>query len=169
MKSFGSLGELAAHLGGLAAEAASHHGHALERAAQLLETDAKDSLGHYQSAAGPFPAWADLTESTQAERAKAGYSPADPLLRSGALRDAIAHEVEGSRAVVGVPETGELSPDGGSSTLAEIAEDMELGTSRAPPRPVFGPTAFRKGEAAAHAAGGELVKLMFGRDLGGAA
>ena len=160
MKSFGSLADLVTHLGGLTAEVVAHQEHALERAAVVFETEAKDEIGNYQEDAGPYSAWPQLAEGTQAERVAKGYSADEPLLRSGALRDAITHQVEGSRAVVGVPESSE-------GALGTIAAVMEHGSSRVPPRPVFGPAAFRKGEAAAHAAGGELVKRMFGHDFEG--
>lgn len=158
LKSFGSLADLASHLGGLVVEVEAHKHHALERAAVVLETEAKGEIGVYQEDAGPYSAWPQLADATQAERVAKGYSADEPLLRSGDLRDAITHEVEASHAIVGVP-------DDGDGALGVIAAVMENGSSRVPPRPIFGPAAFRKGEEAARAAGGEMAHRLFGVDL----
>lgn len=104
-----------------------HHG--LEVASKLIQKRAQDSIGHYQDAVGPFPAWAPLAESTQAERSALGYTADDPLLRSGELRRSIEREVHPDHAVIGSKD--------------EKAAWMEFGTSRIPPRPFIGPAAFR--------------------------
>lgn len=125
---FASLGDFAAHLVAMqvAVKAAEHQG--LKKAAVLIERTAKAEIGHYQDAAGPFPAWAQLADSTEAQKASKGYSAGAPLLASGQMRDNISHQVRGNEAVIGSPD--------------EKAVYHEFGTSKMPPRPVFGPAAF---------------------------
>lgn len=89
--------------------------------------NAKGKLGTYQPASGGFPAWPQLAESTQSQREAKGYTPNDPLLRSGALRESITMRAEGNAAIVGTTE--------------DIGLYMENGTERIPPRPFLGPAA----------------------------
>ncbi|MCG7388749.1 hypothetical protein [Pantoea sp. ACRSB] len=95
-----------------------------------IEETAKEELGVYQPAVGPFEAWSPLTESTKADRARAGYAEDEPLLRSGGLRESIESEVTGLAAIVG--------------TKSEIGLWLEVGTDRIPPRPFIGPAYVRK-------------------------
>lgn len=95
-----------------------------------IEETAKEEIGVYQPAYGPFDAWVPLAESTKAERIRQGYSEDEPLLRSGELRDSIESEVVGLAAIVG--------------TKSEIGLWQEVGTSHTPPRPFIGPAYLRK-------------------------
>lgn len=95
-----------------------------------IEKTAKEEIGVYQPAYGPFDAWAPLAESTKADRVRQGYSEDEPLLRSGRLRDSVQSEVMGLAAIVG--------------TKSEIGLWQELGTSHIPPRPFIGPAYVRK-------------------------
>lgn len=97
----------------------------LERCAVLVENTAKKEIGTYQDAIGPFPAWLPLADSTQQERERLGYTPDDPLLRSGDMRDTIEHETDQFRAVIGSKD--------------DKAGYQEFGTDRVPPRPFMGP------------------------------
>jgi len=127
----------------------------LERAARLIEAEAKEEIGVYQGAAGPFQQWKELADATKADRLAHGYSENDPLLRSGEMRDSISHAVGKDEAVVG------------SNSL--IAVYQELGTSRIPARSFLGGAAARKaGEVAnilGHAAllglvgGGQRIEI----------
>jgi phage gpG-like protein len=94
-----------------------------------IEETAKEEIGIYQPAYGPFDAWAPLAESTKADRIRSGYTEDDPLLRSGELRDSIESEVVGLAAIVG--------------TKKEIGLWQEVGTSHIPPRPFIGPAYVR--------------------------
>ena len=100
----------------------------LHAVAEKVENTAKDKIGHYQLESGPFPAWAELADSTKADRMNKGYDPDEPLLREGTLRDSIVHEVEGLEAIIG--------------SKSDIAVYQEFGTARIPPRPFIGPAAF---------------------------
>ncbi len=95
-----------------------------------IEETAKEEIGVYQPAYGPFDAWAPLAESTKVERVRRGYSEDEPLLRSGELRDSIQSEVMGLAAIVG--------------TKSDIGLWQEVGTSHIPPRPFIGPAYVRK-------------------------
>jgi len=130
-------------------EAEQHR--ALERAAKLVEAEAKRSIGHYQNAAGPFEAWARLAPATQADRVAQGYPADEPLLRDGHLRESIHHAVEGDKAVVG--------------SDSEIAVYQELGTGRVPPRSFLGGAAVRKAEEVARILGGSVAGALVGREV----
>lgn len=95
-----------------------------------IEETAKEEIGVYQPAYGPFDAWAPLAESTKSDRVRQGYSEDEPLLRSGELRDSIESEVVGLAAIVG--------------TKSEIGLWQEVGTASIPPRPFIGPAYVRK-------------------------
>jgi len=95
-----------------------------------IEETAKEEIGVYQPAYGPFDAWVPLAESTKADRVRKGYTEDDPLLRSGELRDSIESEVIGLAAIVG--------------TKSEIGLWQEVGTSNIPPRPFIGPAYAKK-------------------------
>ncbi len=109
-------------------------------AAKMVQEDAQDRIGEYQDAAGGFPAWAPLADSTEAEKARLGYPADAPLLRDGTLRDSIEYEVEGNEAIVG--------------SKLPVAAYQEFGTSRGlPPRPFLGPAAVSCGPAIAKMVG----------------
>jgi HK97 gp10 family phage protein len=149
MMEFKSFGAFAEHL--LTREVALHEvlHVALDIAASKIEKTAKDEIGIYQPEVGPFPAWAELAEFTVQDRLAQHYSPDEPLLRDGTLRDSISYEVDGLVAVVG--------------STSDIAVYQEMGTVKIPPRPFLGPAAFHDekfvletiGAAAAAALGGE--------------
>lgn len=93
IREFASLGQFAAHLmTRQAAVALELHAGLVEVANNVRDT-ARQELGTYQKAIGPFPAWAQLKEETQVERVRQGYTANDPLLRSGEMRDSVHREV----------------------------------------------------------------------------
>jgi HK97 gp10 family phage protein len=161
VKEFKSLAAFSAYVGTvlpIATLAGVHRG--LAKCAQAIEEDAKAELGHYQAATGPHPAWPELAEATQEERARLGFTPNDPLLRSGKLRDSIEHEQQGLEAVVG--------------SKLDIAAYQEFGTEKIPARPFMGPAVFRRrefiarvigGYAVAGLCGGERVHAALGYDI----
>ncbi len=129
MKEFATFGQFAHHLEKLAVVGHEVIHHAADQAGQLVEETAKAEIGHYQPSAGPFPAWAPLADSTEAEKVRLGYPAGAPLLRTGELRDSISHTTKGDRTVIG-------------STDQRMVYH-EFGTNRIPPRPVLGPALFR--------------------------
>lgn len=126
----------------------------LERAAEVVEAEAKESLGTYQDQAGPFEDWAPLSGITISERKRLGYTPNDPLLRSGALRDSIGHSVSGRTATVG--------------STAHYAAAQELGTPDIPPRSFLGSATVRKSEEVRDILGEHLVAAIVGESISGA-
>lgn len=124
-----SLAEFAGKLVELqAAEVVALH-HGLKRVAAMVEKTAKAEIGEYQSSVGSFPAWAQLADSTEAQKAANGYPMDAPLLATGAMRKSIQHQVSGLEAQIG--------------TNDEKMIYHEFGTSKMPPRPVLGTAAFR--------------------------
>ena len=124
-RNFDNLGEFAAFFQKAVSEARVLEARnvALEAAAQMIEDEAKHVIGTYE-----FD-WPQLADATQADRARKGFAPNEPLLRTGALRDSISHEitVPGTEAIVG--------------STSDIAVYQELGTEHIPPRPFLLPSA----------------------------
>lgn len=107
----------------------------LEAQGAAIEASAKSKFGGYQAG------WVPLAESTKAERRRLGFTPDDPLFRSGGLRDDVRHKVDGDTVFIGV-EPGQTlrGPDGKTIDAAKVMAVQEYGDSRGhvPPRPVFG-------------------------------
>ena len=150
MRSFEDLGSFAAEL--IAVEVGFHMqlAHGLEKVAQKVEKTAKDEIGEYQEAIGPFPDWEQLADSTKEDRVRKGFTENDPLLRSGALRDSIGHQtdVNSLEAVVG--------------STSDIAVYQELGTEKIPPRPFLGPAAEQNRNAIKKIVGGAAIRGLLG-------
>jgi phage gpG-like protein len=146
-----SLSGFMAHIAGAMVEIEHATHRALERAAVTVEREAKREIGRYQDQAGPFQAWKELAEATQAQRFLAGYPENEPLLVTGELRDSISHAVGHHEAVVG--------------SNSEIAEYQELGTKRIPPRSFLGGAAFRKAERVAEILGGGVAMALVGEEV----
>lgn len=122
---FSSLGHFAAHLLKLQVGVALEAHQGLEKAATAIEKTAKEEVGTYQRAIGPYGAWPELAESTKKQRVEQGYSENDPGLRSGAMRDSISHHTSMNEAVVGSDD--------------QHLVWFELGTDKQEPRAVLGP------------------------------
>lgn len=168
MKTFANIESFLVHIAKISAKSQQIQTRAMRDAAEVLQTEAKSSLGHYKSAAGPFNAWADLSERTQTEREKMGYTSNDPLLRSGELRDHIDISFDSQNAVVGVPSeiVGSGSKADPTRDIGDIAADMEFGTNGKfpiPSRPFLGRSGFVKGHQAAAAAAEVITDALAGR------
>lgn len=151
MRSFDSFGAFAVHLlerevaTVVALQAGLHH------VAKAIETSAKAEIGQYQQTVGPFNAWDSLAESTEAEKARLGYEPDAPLLRTGGLRDSITHEVDGLEAAIGSDD--------------DVMVYHEFGTPKMPPRPVLGPAAIHNKQRIEKIVGAALVTGLVGGDM----
>src|SRR5690348_6255730 len=75
-----TLDQFITHLAGASARLKVEEHRSLERAALLVENEAKAEIGNYQSADGQFVGWAELAETTKDERVKEGFSENDPGL-----------------------------------------------------------------------------------------
>ena len=154
--SFGSLGAFAVHLAARHIEIRRELERGLDHALERIEETARSEFGTYQPAAGEFAAWAPLADATQEQREALGYTPNDPLLRTGDLMNAVEREIDkaGLEGAVGVRE-GQL----GTVMLAQ-----EVGTSRIPPRPVLGPAAYRNVALVKRLAGAAVIAGIIGGD-----
>lgn len=152
MREFRDISSFVWHLGTIKARQALEIRNGLERAARIVEKQAKEEIGHYQPQTGEFAAWPELAESTKADRVAQGFSENDPLLRTGKLRDSISHQVDGLEAVIG--------------SDSDVAVWQELGTKNIPPRSFLGTALVNKeGQVAktigAHAVGALLHGTSF--------
>ena len=129
--------------------------HALERAAVIVEKEAKASVGTYQDEAGPFAAWAELADSTKADRLRQGFSENDPELRTGEMRDSIEHTV----IMDGFSGEAHVGSDD------EILEYQELGTSKMPPRSILGGALFREADAVVEIIGSSVYGALIGKEV----
>lgn len=145
---FDSLASFASHLLTLQAAEALALREGLDKAAAAVEATAKSEIGVYQDAVAPFPAWADLADSTEREKERLGYPLDAPLLRTGELRDSISHEVSGLEAAIGTP--------------SQVMVYQELGTDTIPPRPVLGPAAIRNEDTIQRILGRAAVTGLLG-------
>lgn len=168
MRQFGNLGDFIAHLTTrvYAVDRAITHG--LTVGARIVADEAKHEIGTYQSAAGPFDAWPALAESTlegwrgYPGKRELGYAPPDnPLLRTGALRDAIEYSVEHHEGAVGVPDRM-VSADGKMENVGDVAVWQELGTTKIPARSFLGRAGFVKHEKVAEAVALEVIHAISG-------
>ena len=145
---FASPGHLARFLAALPQEIAEAQQKGLEQAAKLIEREAKAEIGIYQGPAGPFAAWRPLAQATREDRVRKGYTPNDPLLRTGDLRDSITHEVGEREAVIGSDN--------------QIAVYQELGTRAIPARSFLGGAAVRKSDEVAAILGRHAMAALVG-------
>jgi len=154
MREFASFGAFAAFLGELVLKQREAEVSGLDRAARLLQRRAKAKFGVYQPEAGPFVAWAELAESTKAERSRLGFSENEPLLRRGDLRDSIERQVEIDEAQVGSNDDRMVW--------------QELGTARIPPRSVLGSTGIESADEVVKIVGDHVFMALAGEGvLGG--
>ncbi len=122
---------------------------ALDTAASLIEKQAKDEIGEYQRAdMGAYAPWAELADSTKADRLHQGFSENEPLLRTGELRDSISRETHGLESVVG--------------STSDVMVYQELGTRTIPPRSVLGLAATRKEREVIKLIGAAVVSELIG-------
>ena len=123
-----NLGEFAVHMLTAASDARLAEEAILEKACVMVEKEAKSAIGTYRYD------WPQLAESTQQDRARHGFPPNEPLLRTGELRDSIGHYVA----------MAEDPPAGYVGTNDPIAKFQELGTRAIPPRSFLGSAATDK-------------------------
>lgn len=152
MNEFSDLGAFAAHLAKRAVKTVAVLQAASEAIGVLVEKTAKAEIGHYQEAVGPFPAWAELADSTKESRLAAGYTENDPLLASGELQESFSHQSTALEVIVGTPE--------------EKMIYLEFGTSKMPPRPVLGPAVFTNKEKIEAIAGTAAMSAIFNSESG---
>ena len=147
MIEFPSLAGLASHLMSRTVSELSGTRRGLKRAAEAIERNAKDEIGFYQDAVGPFPAWAQLAESTEASKAAKGYPADAPLLATGEMQGSIQHEIGDWEAIIGSTDPKMIF--------------HEFGTSRMPARPVMGPALYHNLELVQRLIGAAAAEGMY--------
>jgi hypothetical protein len=140
------------HLGVMGAEMAIAEHEALERAAQIVEKEAKASVGEYQGQAGPFVAWAELAPATKFDRAGKGFPENEPELRTGEMRDSIEHTIIGREAHIG--------------SNSDVLYWQEVGTKNMPPRSILGGAAVRKTDEVLADISSEVITALSGVEIG---
>ena len=120
--------------------------------AHKIETDAKDKIGTYQAASGPFKAWAPLAQSTIDRK-----DSALPLIVDGTMRDSITSEHGPNWALIGV-KAG--IPSSGKAEIGDIAAYQEFGTDHIPPRPFLGPALHENHDFIIERLGLEVVRRL---------
>jgi phage gpG-like protein len=138
MEEFSILG-FVAFFGALTAEMDHANHTALERAAVIVETEAKSVIGTYRYG------WPSLGPDAVAKHGDT------PLLDTGKLRDSIHHSSNDEHAIVG-------------SDL-EVAVYQELGTRSIPPRSFLMEAAVHKTDAVLNAIGRVVTSHLTGETL----
>ncbi len=165
-KVFGAMSaiDFAVHFAEVAAKLETGLTETMDKAAEIVQKEAKEILGNYQEGIGPFGSWPELASSTQSQRENQGFNPNEPLLRDGTLRKNIERSAEMFESQVGVPsKLVSHSYDKRTVDIGDVAIWQELGTSdgKIPPRPFLGIAALKKAdEVEAIIGGGFLLELL---------
>ena len=140
----------------------------LEAGIHIAHAESQAEIGHYQSGLGPFEDWGPLAARTVRDRKKLGYTPNDPLLRSGTLRDAIESrvDVDAREAAIGVPSrmVPDASRPGREFDIGMIAEVQEEGDEHVPPRSFLGGAMCRRADEIVDATVKPLIRLLEGEE-----
>jgi hypothetical protein len=148
MKEFRNIGAFVLELAAVELAMHQHLHNGLEKVAQRIEKTAKDEIGTYQQAIGPFDAWEELHDATKADRVRQGFTENDPGLRTGEMRDSIEHRTEGLEAEIGSND--------------EKLVWFELGTDTQEPRAVLGTAVEHNHEAMLKILGHAAVTGLLG-------
>lgn len=151
VRAFASPAAFAMFLGSLPARIEREQERGLDRAAKIIQDEAKREFGTYQDAVGPFSAWPALAEATIEDRIRKGFTPNDPLLRSGELRAGVERSVSKDEANIG--------------SDSQIAVYQELGTQKIPPRSTLGGAAARKADQVAEILGRAMTGRLTGEGV----
>ncbi|MGJ0426978.1 hypothetical protein [Methylocystis sp.] len=143
-----SLGEFAKLLND-AARANEAEGEGVLKACKLVQKTAKCYIGSYDHPGS----WAQLAQATQEDRVRRGFAANEPLLRTGELRDSIE---------VDAPHKSGMETYGFIFSSSEVARYMELGTTRAPPRPFLSTATMECMPKIRTILGASFVKARFG-------
>jgi hypothetical protein len=149
-RTFNSISSFVAHMNAVIATLPEAQHRALEKAAALVERDARGLIGTYDAG------WEPLAETTLngfkgfPGKIELGYAPPDnPLLRDGTFRDGIEHKViDHNHAAIGSDD--------------RRAEWFELGTANMPARPVMGAAGARRAHDVVHIIGTGVNRHLAG-------
>ncbi len=141
------LDTFARHLSAIAADMPNLERRGMDDAGKMLRAAARGYIGEYQDAIRGSPAWAPLAERTIEDRIRLGFTPDDPLLRTGALRRSIDYTVRPRRLLLG------------STSLIGLWQ--ELGTVTIPPRPFLGRAMAEHGREATRVIFERVLRPLF--------
>ena len=148
MQKFDDLGKFIAHLAIVEHQVQREAEEGLKQSVRVISDAARAELGYYQPAVGPFAAWAPLAERTLEQHARFGVGNTPEML-TGELYSSIEDEAHGIEAV--------------SGSKMVIAGYQEIGTPNMPPRPIFGPAAWKSRKAIEKIMGEAAMKgMMYG-------
>ena len=123
-KTFASLSDFADYLSLILSREEKFRLTFLDAVGRHVKDESKRKFGIYQDTQGPFVEWAELAESTQEQRERLGFSPNDPLYRTGGLMESVHYKVNNIFVSIGSNDP--------------IMVYQELGTIHIPPRSVLG-------------------------------
>ena len=168
MREFASFRAFAEYLSGLLAREEEAAKAGLEAGIAIAHAESQAEIGHYQNGIGPFEDWGPLAYRTVRDRKRLGFTPNDPLLRSGTLRDAIESrvDVDAREAAIGVPSrmVDDASRPGRQVDIGVIAEVQEEGTCRQAPRSFLGGAMCRRADEIVDATVKPLIRLLEGEE-----
>jgi hypothetical protein len=121
----------------------------LRQAATLVTADARKQIGTYQPAVGAYPAWEQLAESTEEEKARIGAPENAPLYRFGELRASFRQDEPTEDSVT----FGSVDP---------VMEYHEFGTIKMPARPALGPALLKNVDRIQQIFGLNAVRAIVG-------
>lgn len=148
-----SLAGFIGHLAGFQARLHASQWKAFNRVGRMVQSEAVREVGTYQDGAAPFVAWAELADSTKADRVALGFTENDPGLRTGGMRDSYQYKAEHDGVTIGSDD--------------DKAVWFELGTDKQPPRSVLGMAVVHKEKQIEHALGAAVVSALVGHDVAG--
>lgn len=177
MREFDSIGDFVRYLETLQAKVEIAAQQGVAEGGKMIQEEAKKSIGHYQGAAGPFAAWAPLSEATlngwdnarghhYPGKIDLGFSPPDnPLLRTHELEHHIELSIGRHKAVIGVPDemVGSGTTEDPSRNVGDVAVWQEFGTRYMPARSFLGRAGYVRGKDAAHAIGHAVYLALAGK------
>ena len=152
---FNSFAAFAMHLSTLDPKVERAMKESLEKIGKHVEKVAKSEFGMYQPAVGPFKAWEELSPVTKKDRVDKGFTPNDPLLRSGKLRESIGHKVDGHTVVIGSTDEAMVTQE-----LGGYLTDRNGNKHVVPPRSVLGPSVIRSEKFIKETAGHATVSAL---------
>jgi hypothetical protein len=161
VKRFKSCSLFAEYLLLIAAEQKRLEREGLEKASHIVETEAKALMGHYGQG------WDPLKDATKEQRLKLGFPEDEPLLRNGALRDAVEASVGDGEAVVGVASAmvGDGSKANPVRDIAVVAKAQELGTDTIPARSFLGTACVQHEDAIVEAMLMPMIHALQGKPM----
>lgn len=151
----GFIGHLATR--GNAVDVAVHRG--VEEGAALIERDTKEQIGHYLDGPEPGLPTAPLADNTIDERIRLGFTPDDPGLRTGDMRESYGVRISEAGPVV----HASIGSDDIKAVVFELGR-MEQKNYQ-PPRPELSVAAFRNEHKIVRRIGALAVRAMCGLPL----